>query len=106
MGLISRVSSRTYRKLTRNKKKRQKMASLFVGNIPWKCSEQDIGDMFAAHAEVRSVKIIQDRETGRPRGFGFLELANPADADRVIGKMDGFDIEGRQLRVNLANQKN
>merc|ERR1712060_231473 len=107
-GLISRVSSRTYR--LRNyrpkNKKETKMSNLFVGNIPWKCSEQDIGDMFAQHAEVVSVKIILDRETGRSRGFGFLELANPADTDMVIGKMDGFDIQGRQLKVNKATPRN
>jgi len=78
----------------------------FVGNIPWRCSEQDLGDMFAQHAEVRSVKIIQDRETGRSKGFGFVELANVDDVEMVIGKMDGYDIQGRQLRVNRANQRN
>merc|ERR1712110_1267643 len=106
MGLISRVSSRTYRLIKKRQTKKSKMANLFVGNIPWKCSEQDIGDMFAQHAEVTSVKIILDRETGRSRGFGFLELANPADADMVVGKMDGFDIQGRQLRVNKAQPRN
>jgi len=62
--------------------------------------------MFAQHAEVRSVKIIQDRETGRSKGFGFVELVNAEDVDMVIGKMDGLDIQGRQLRVNRANQRN
>lgn len=80
-------------------------SSVFVGNIAWGVSEQQLGDAFAQHGQINSVKIIQDRETGRSKGFGFVEFANPGDMQNAIRAMDGADIGGRQLRVNQANQR-
>lgn len=80
-------------------------ASVFVGNIPWRISEQELGDTFANYAQVTSVRIVQDRETGRSKGFGFIGLETDQDVDTVINKLDGYEIMGRQIRVNRANQR-
>lgn len=81
------------------------MASVFVGNIAWSTSEQELGDAFARYGPVNSVKIIQDRETGRSKGFGFIEFADASCIDNAIRAMDGCEINGRALRVNAANQR-
>jgi len=81
------------------------MASVFVGNIAWQTTEQELGDAFARYGAVNSVKIIQDRETGRSKGFGFIEFADPSCIDNAIRNMDGQDMNGRPLRVNAANQR-
>lgn len=82
------------------------MSSVFVGNIGWKVSEQDLGDAFSRYGPVNSVKIIQDRETGRSKGFGFVEFSDPNCLQAAIQAMDGADMGGRPLRVNAANQRN
>lgn len=81
------------------------MASVFVGNIAWATSEQELGDAFARYGPVNSVKIIQDRETGRSKGFAFVEFQDAACVDQAIRGMDGQDMNGRALRVNAANQR-
>lgn len=81
------------------------MASVFVGNIAWSISEQDLGDAFAKYAQVNSVKIITDRDTGRSKGYGFVELADPNSVQTIISNMDGSDLGGRQLRVNASNKR-
>lgn len=81
--------------------------SVFVGNIPWRTSEQELGDFFAQEAgPVNSVKIIQDRETGRSKGFGFVRFENEETVGIAIQRCNGADMGGRQLRVNEANQGN
>jgi RNA recognition motif-containing protein len=82
------------------------MASVFVGNIAWQTSEQDLGDAFARYGPVSSVKIIQDRETGRSKGFGFVEFSDPSCIENACRQMDGQEIGGRALRVNPANNRN
>lgn len=81
------------------------MTSIFVGNIAWAITEQQLGDEFANHGPVNSVKIITDRETGRSKGFAFVEFANEQDAHMAIQSMDGKDLGGRPLRVNQANKR-
>jgi len=81
------------------------MASIFVGNIAWQTSEQELGDNFARYGQINSVKIIQDRETGRSKGFGFIEFADAGCIDAAIRGMDGQEVNGRALRVNAANQR-
>lgn len=81
------------------------MASIFVGNIAWRTTEQDLGDAFSRYGTVKSVKIIQDRETGRSKGFGFVEFEAPDSVDPACRAMDGADMGGRPLRVNPANQR-
>lgn len=78
--------------------------TIYVGNLPFKATEEEIENLFGAHGEVSSVKLISDRETGRPRGFGFVEM-EPAGADAAIKELDGADFGGRSLRVNEAKEK-
>jgi RNA recognition motif-containing protein len=77
------------------------MKTLYVGNLPYTASEADVGNLFAQHGQVHSVKLINDRETGRPRGFGFVEM-DTAGAEAAIGALNGANFGGRGLRVNLA----
>jgi RNA recognition motif-containing protein len=76
---------------------------IYVGNLPFSSSEEDIRRLFATHGEVIAVFLPSDRETGRPRGFGFVEMEN-ADADKAIQALDGKEFGGRSLRVNEARE--
>ena len=78
--------------------------NLYVGNLPWSASEQDVRAAFEAFGEVISVKLIEDRETGRPRGFGFVEMEDQA-ATEAIDKLDGTDFGGRTIKVNEAKPR-
>jgi cold-inducible RNA-binding protein len=81
--------------------------NLYVGNLSYNTSEEALRDAFAADGRnVVSVSIITDRETGRPRGFAFVEMGSPADAEAAISALDGAEIDGRNLRVNEARPKN
>ncbi len=75
---------------------------LFVGSLPFATSEEDLKNMFAAHGAVTSAKIIMDRETGRSRGFGFVEMPTDAEAKAAITALNGSSIDGRQIVVNEA----
>ena len=78
--------------------------TLYVGNLPWSISEQELSTAFEAHAPVISARIITERETGRSRGFGFVEVEDN-DAPKVIKEMNGFQLGGRSLIVNEARPK-
>lgn len=78
--------------------------NLYVGNLPWSASEQELSAAFEAHAPVISARIITERETGRSRGFGFVEV-DDNDAPKVIKEMNGFQLGGRSLIVNEARPK-
>ena len=78
---------------------------IYVGNLPWSASEAELSDMFAKFGSVSSATVVSDRETGRSRGFGFIEMAEEADADKAIQALDGTDLGGRALRVNEAQQR-
>ncbi|MFO1400112.1 MAG: RNA-binding protein [Steroidobacteraceae bacterium] len=80
------------------------MAKIYVGNLPFTASEADIRTLFSQYGSVDSVSLPTDRETGRPRGFGFVEMAQ-ADASRAIQGLNGQDMGGRPLRVNEAQDK-
>jgi cold-inducible RNA-binding protein len=80
-------------------------SKLYVGNLPFDVSEQDLQELFAAHGQVISAKVITDRDTGRPRGFGFIEMAQAADAQKAIASLDGRDFKGRNLKVNVAQPR-
>ncbi len=77
------------------------MTSLYVGNLPFSATEEDVRAVFVEFGEVSSVKLISDRETGRPRGFGFVEIADDA-ADAAIAAVNGSPMDGRPLRVSKA----
>lgn len=79
------------------------MTKLYVGNLSFDTTEDSLRSLFAQHGTVESAKLISDRDTGRPRGFGFVEMAN-ADAARAMQALNGKDFEGRPLRVNEAQE--
>ncbi|KAB1443031.1 RNA recognition motif domain-containing protein [Pseudodesulfovibrio senegalensis] len=78
--------------------------SIYVGNLPWSSTEDEVRSAFAAHGEVLSVKLIEDRETGRPRGFGFVEMEDEG-ALAAIDALDGADFGGRNIKVNEARPR-
>lgn len=80
------------------------MKSIYVGNIPFSATEDDIRDLFGAYGNVSSVKLIQDHETGRFRGFGFVEMED-ADAAAAIEALDGHPMSGRPLKINEAKPR-
>ncbi len=75
---------------------------LYVGNLPFSATEDSLRDLFTEHGEVLSLNLITDRDTGRPRGFGFVEMEN---ADAAIAALDGTEFEGRNLKVNVAKDR-
>lgn len=78
---------------------------IYVGNLPFSASEDDVREMFAKHGDVNEVKLITDRDTGRPRGFGFVEMENPDEADAAISAYHQTDMDGRSLNVNEARPR-
>jgi RNA recognition motif-containing protein len=80
------------------------MAKIYVGNLPFTATDAEIRTLFSQHGTVESVSLPVDRETGRPRGFGFVEMSQ-ADAARAIQNLNGKDLNGRPLRVNEAQDK-
>lgn len=80
------------------------MTKLYVGNLPFTATEDSVRALFAQHGAIDSLALITDRETGNPRGFGFVEMAN-ADAARAMQALNGADFEGRPLRINEAQNK-
>lgn len=75
---------------------------LYVGNLSYNTSETDLKDLFAAYGEVESTRIIMDRDTGRSKGFGFVEMTNRADGEKAIAQLNGKDVDSRQVKVNEA----
>jgi len=78
---------------------------LFVGNLSFNTTENDLQDMFAAHGTVLETNLMMDRETGRPRGFGFITMSGPAEAEAAIQALNGKSIDGRALTVNIAKPR-
>ncbi len=77
---------------------------LFAGNLPWSATEDELREIFESIGPVSSVSLITDRETGRSRGFGFVDMSDD-DARRAIDELNGTDMGGRQLRVNEAQER-
>jgi RNA recognition motif-containing protein len=78
---------------------------LYVGNIPFTTTEDELRTVFQRHGSVDSVNVIMDRETGRARGFAFVEMSEPSAAEDAIRALDGTELGGRNLRVNEAQDK-
>jgi RNA recognition motif-containing protein len=75
---------------------------LYVGNLPFSVTSDDLQELFSQHGEVHSVNLITDRDTGRPRGFGFVEMENTQAA---IDALNGHELQGRALKVNVARER-
>ena len=80
------------------------MKTLYVGNVPWGTTEDDLRDAFAEHGEVLGCRIITEKATGRSRGYGFIEV-NDADVEKIIESMNGAELDGRRLVVNEAKPR-
>ena len=78
---------------------------LYVGNIPFKMTEADLSRLFSDYGAVSRATVVTDRETGRPRGFAFVEMGSDAEAQAAIDALDGKSIEGRAIRVNVARPR-
>lgn len=78
---------------------------LFVGGLSWGTDDQALHTAFSVHGQVDEAKVILDRDSGRSRGFGFVTFADAQDASSAIRAMDGQDLDGRTVRVNLAENK-
>jgi RNA recognition motif-containing protein len=80
--------------------------NIYVGNLPFTSNSDDLEELFGQYGQVDSAAVINDRETGRSRGFGFVEMATDDEARRAIEELDGHDMGGRNLRVNEARPRN
>lgn len=80
------------------------MTKLYVGNLPFTVTDETVRELFSQHGTVEKVSLITDRDTGRPRGFGFVEMSN-ADASRAMQALNGTDLGGRALKVNEAQER-
>src|SRR6202166_3458661 len=81
------------------------MKNLYVGNLPHSTTESELRTVFEAHGAVEKVSIVTDRETGRARGFAFVEMPTPAEADKAIAALNGTELGGRALKINEAQPK-
>jgi RNA recognition motif-containing protein len=80
------------------------VTKLYVGNLPFTATEDSVRALFAPHGTVEKISLINDRDTGRPRGFGFVEMSN-ADASRAMQALNGQDFGGRELKINEAQDR-
>lgn len=79
---------------------------LYVGNLPYSATEQELTDKFAAHGTVESAKLITDRDTGQSKGFAFVEMSSDSEANSAIAALNGADYDGRPMKVNEAKPQN
>ena len=79
--------------------------NIYVGNLAYKVSDNDLKEMFEEFGDVTSAKVITDRETGRSKGFGFVEMSDDQEAQNAIEDLDGTEMDGRNLKVNKAKPK-
>lgn len=78
---------------------------LFVGSLPWATDDAQLNELFSQYGEVTSARVMTDKFTGRSRGFGFVEFANEADAQKAVDALDGSTLGGRQIVVNVARPR-
>ena len=79
--------------------------NIFVGNLDYVTTEDSIRDLFTPHGQVASVNVITDRDTGRSRGFGFVEMPNDEEAKSAVAALDGQELDGRSIKVNEARPR-
>jgi RNA recognition motif-containing protein len=78
---------------------------IYVGNLSYGSTDESLRSLFSAHGQVESVAVITDRDTGRSKGFGFVEMGSDDEARAAISALDGAELDGRRIRVNEANEK-
>lgn len=78
--------------------------NIYVGNLPYSIADEDLRGLFAAHGEVKSAKVIMDRETNRSKGYGFVEMPDNAQAQAAVAALNGQQVGGRALRVNESQK--
>lgn len=78
---------------------------LFVGSLPWAVDDQALLDLFSPYGEVTSARVVTDRDSGRSRGFGFVEFTNDEDAQKAVEALDQTEVEGRAINVSVARPK-
>ena len=81
------------------------MKNLYVGNLPHSTTEAELRNLFEAHGAVEKITLVTDRDTGRSRGFGFVEMTDASEADKAIAALNGADLGGRTLTINEAKPK-
>ena len=81
------------------------MKNIYVGNLSFGASEESVRALFETHGAVGRVNIVTDRDTGQPRGFGFVEMSNDGEGDKAIAALNGTDLDGRTLNINEARPK-
>ena len=79
--------------------------NLYVGNLSFKTTDASLQELFQAHGQVQSARVVMDRDSGRSKGFGFVEMANSAEATAAINALNGTDLDGRSINVNEARPK-
>jgi RNA recognition motif-containing protein len=79
--------------------------NIYVGNLTFNTNSADLENLFSAHGSVSKAQVVTDRDTGRSRGFGFVEMDSADDAQKAIDALNGKDVDGRQLTVNLAKER-
>lgn len=79
--------------------------NIYVGNLAFSTGSSDLEQLFAQHGSVSKAQVVADRDTGRSRGFGFVEMDSSDDAQKAIDALDGADFEGRNLKVNIAKER-
>ena len=78
---------------------------IYVGNLPYSTADDDLRNLFAAHGEVASARVVMDRATGQSKGFGFVDMPDRNQAQQAINALNGYDVDGRKLRVNESQPK-
>jgi cold-inducible RNA-binding protein len=81
------------------------MKNLYVGNLPHSTTESELRTVFEAHGAVEKVSLVTDRDTGRPRGFAFVEMTNSDEAEKAVAALNGSELGGRTLKINEAKPK-
>lgn len=81
------------------------MSKVYVGNLPWSCSSEDLGQLFETHGEVVSANVVVDRMSGRSRGFGFVQMGSDDEAGKAIQALNGHELDGRPLIVDKARER-
>lgn len=102
-GVLSTANRASPEPLTRSDG--ETFVTIFVGNLSYQAGQEDLEEIFAEYGKVKKIVLPTDRETGRPRGFGFVDLETEADEEKAIESLDGADWMGRQLRVNKARPR-